>query len=992
MPLSRLASMRRFCARWRAILGLCGVLLVFVVRSLSAQQTQPTSYAGFDGQLVSVVEIAAGPNVDVAVMRRLVKQQAGKPFSADLLRQSVAALQQTHQFSRVQVSVEPEQAGLTLLFILQPTSYIGVLEFPGTGTRFPYTALVQATNIADQSPYFADLLVSGRQGLLDYFHKHGYFEAQVKPQIQRDDQHRIVNVVFECTLGQRAKLRAINFTGISEQEASPMRAALRGIWAKLKRVSLKPGQQYSEAQVDKSISFIRDRLRNEGRLSPSVRLASANFDPASNRVDITFDVAPGPKVFVRIVGAHVSRRKLRRLIPIYEEGSVDQDLVDEGEKNLKAYFQTKGYFHVTADSHIDRQDGIVNVVYEVSRGTKHSESGVYFNGNHYFSDRQLKPRVLIEKGFLFLHGKYSEQLLTKSVASLKQLYKDQGFENVSIQPKLEDFNPDVIVTFNISEGPQDTVATLQVIGNKTQSLSSLTTKHPLHLKPGSKFSQKLMEADRTDLLAAYLDRGYQNADVRAAAVPAPNDAHKMDVTYTVDEGPETNISNVLLLGEKYTKPSFITQVIGRQIKSSQPLSEGHFLQAESDLYDLGIFDWASVEPLRPIVDQTSEEVLVKVHESALNTMDIGGGIEVLPRDANIPVNAVAVPGLPPITVGNKFSVSQKSYFGPRFTFDWTRHDLRGRAETATIGTIVSRLDQRGFFTYADPHLRGTSWSSLLSLSVERTTENPIYTAELGQASFQIDKTLDKKRTTHAIARYTFNRTDLSNILIPGLVLPQDQHVRLSTFDGEYVRDTRDKPLDAHRGIYQTFDFGVTAKALGASASFVRFLGQTAFYKQVTPWLVWANNFRLGLANPFSGSDVPLSERFFTGGPDSLRGFPIDGAGPQRPLPVCTNPANPSTCTLISVPVGGNMLFIVNSEARFPLPFKSGLGGAFFYDGGNVYSNISLRQFTQDFTHSIGVGLRYQTPVGPIRFDVGYRLTSVRGVQATQYFVTLGQSF
>lgn len=228
------------------------------------------------------------------------------------------------------------------------------------------------------------------------------------------------------------------------------------------------------------------------------------------------------------------------------------------------------------------------------------------------------------------------------------------------------------------------------------------------------------------------------------------------------------------------------------------------------------------------------------------------------------------------------------------------------------------------------------------------------------------------------------------------MLPQAQHVRLSTIEAEYLRDTRDKPLDAHRGIYQTFDFGITPIALGSSASFLRFLGQTAFYRPVTPWLVWANNFRLGLAQPFSGSAVPLSEEFFSGGADSLRGFPINGAGPQRPVPVCTVPSNAATCTLISVPVGGDMLFIVNSEARFPIPIsiagKSGLGGAVFYDGGNVYSKISLSQFANDFTHSIGGGIRYQTPVGPIRFDVAYRLTSIPGISAVEYFVTLGQSF
>jgi outer membrane protein insertion porin family len=157
-------------------------------------------------------------------------------------------------------------------------------------------------------------------------------------------------------------------------------------------------------------------------------------------------------------------------------------------------------------------------------------------------------------------------------------------------------------------------------------------------------------------------------------------------------------------------------------------------------------------------------------------------------------------------------------------------------------------------------------------------------------------------------------------------------------------------------------------------------------------LTWANNFRLGLAIPFAGSAVPQSERFFSGGADSLRGFPINGAGPQRPVSVCSNPNDPSTCTLISVPVGGDMLAIFNSELRFPIPLKKDLGGVLFYDGGNVYKNINLRQFGDDYTHTIGFGFRYKTPVGPIRFDVGRRLTSVPGVNATQYFVTLGQAF
>jgi len=295
-------------------------------------------------------------------------------------------------------------------------------------------------------------------------------------------------------------------------------------------------------------------------------------------------------------------------------------------------------------------------------------------------------------------------------------------------------------------------------------------------------------------------------------------------------------------------------------------------------------------------------------------------------------------------------------------------------------------------TYSAPRFLGFPWSSLVSFTAERSTENPIFTQRTGEASLQVQKPLNADETKTLLFRYSYGRTVLTDLLIPDLVLPADRNVRLSTLAAAYVRDTRDKPLDAHRGIYQTVDLGLTSEALGASASFVRFLGQMAYYRPVTSSLVWANDVRLGLVKAFNGSRVPLSQLFFSGGANSLRGFPINGAGPQRPVPVCSNPNDPSTCTLISVPVGGNQLFILNSELRFPTRIKKGLGAALFYDGGNVYDRIGFSRFFKDYSHNIGFGFRYDTPVGPIRIDVGRNLSPLPGVKATQFYISLGQAF
>jgi len=223
------------------------------------------------------------------------------------------------------------------------------------------------------------------------------------------------------------------------------------------------------------------------------------------------------------------------------------------------------------------------------------------------------------------------------------------------------------------------------------------------------------------------------------------------------------------------------------------------------------------------------------------------------------------------------------------------------------------------------------------------------------------------------------------------VLPQDRDIHLSTLSSTLVRDTRDKPLDAHRGIFATVDLRVTPVALGSSASFAKIFGQYSFYKPVHS-LVFANSLRLGLAKAFDGSFVPTSQLYFSGGGTSLRGFPIDEAGPQRLVPFCNVLKNQTGCVDITLPVGGRQLFILNSEMRFPLRIMKDLGGVVFYDGGNVYTAINFNNFINNYTNTLGIGLRYATPIGPIRIDLGRNLNPVPGINPTQYFITLGQSF
>ena len=953
----------------------------------SAQQAQSLPpEVSYEGQHVAFVDLVARPAIDVEALRPMVAQKAGEPYSKAKIQQTVAALNRTRLFNKIEVQVTPEAAGLRVTFVMEPAFYIGTIDFPGALREFSYPRMLQAVNYPAEQPYEESLAKGGESALEKFLTHNGYFSAKVETETRLDEQNKVADIIYHVTLNRHAKFGQVQVTGPPPDQTAQMKRALRSFRARIKGASVREGKPYDADKIRAATDYLRAYLGRENQLAQQVRVEPPRYDSRSNRADLDFHVTLGPKVTVEVKGAKLSKRKMRQLIPIYEENAFDDDLVEEGNRNLVSYFQSKGYFDVKVNPQVEEEP---SVIYQVAEGSRHKLVDVEFRGNHHFDQDTLLSQVQVAKGRWLSHGKFSNDLLAHSVKQLTDYYHAAGFAQVKVQPKVVERQPQVSVTFEITEGPQTIVDALHIEGNKTQSIGVLAPRG-LKLGAGKPYSQSLLDKDRDHIVARYLDLGYPNVVLRPSVNPVAGRPDHVDVTYTIQEGPHVRVEEVAMMGTKHTHDSFIDRSI--DVRAGAPLSAGKMLESESRLYDLGIFDWASVDPRRPVTDQTQEEVLVKVHEAKRNSLSWELGFEFEPRVGNLPVGAVALPGLPIIALPTNFTTTQKNFASPRGDIEYSRVDLFGRGETATVGVLAARLDQRATFTYAEPHFAGGNWSLLLSLSGERTSENPLYTARTGLATFQLEKFLDSKKTKTLYVRYSFNRTNLTNLLIPELVLPQDRSVRLSTVSTTYIRDTRDKPLDAHKGLYQSFDFGINPKAIGSSVNFARFLGQTAYYREVRPSLVWANNFRIGLAKPFAGSDVPLSERFFSGGADSLRGFPIDAAGPQRTVPVCTNPDNPSTCLNINVPVGGNQLFIWNSEGRFPLRLKKGLGGVIFYDGGSVYNRIGFGQFFKDYSNTVGVGLRYDTPVGPIRFDVGRNLNPALGYTATQYFITLGQAF
>jgi outer membrane protein assembly factor BamA len=967
--------------------------LYLCVRDVHAQETiSPELLSAYEGQTVSNIELAGRPDIAGPSLERLqslVTQKQGQPFELARIQESIQALKGLQEFDDVRLDVRPEGTGLRVILLLEPAYYIGEYTFPGVNKSFfSYSRLLQISNYTSREPFSGLNVQSGESALIEHFRRTGFFQSEVKASVLEDPAHLLASVQFNTVLNQRAKFGEVTVDGVDSQDAAWLRHSITTWRARLRSSAVRPGSTYSYKRLQNAAQYMQRQLRNKNYITAQVQLAGANYSPDSNRADVIFQTASGPRIRVETAGAGVRGRTLRRLVPFYEAGSFTSELVEEGEQNLKSYFQSKGYFDAEVDAKVKQESGQTTVRYEISRGPRGKVAKVGVQGNQNLQAGELLPHLTVKRARWFSRGTYTDQLLRSSVRNLENVYQNAGYSTVKIDPQVTRRGGDLVLVIKVIEGELDITESLDIEGNSLPLLQ--LAPHGLRTGPGRAYSPYLVSRDRNAILARYLSFGYLSAALEAIATPVARGSHRFKVVYRINEGSQLKMAQLVTLGRQHTHQRLID--VTASLKPGNAFGLDQRLVAESRLYDLGIFDWAEIDPRRPIADQDQEDVLIRVHEARRNSLTFGFGFDVVNRGGNLPSGTVAVPGLPPVGLPSSFTTSENTFWGPRGSFTYMRRNLRGMAETFSTTIFAARLDQHAGATYTIPAFRGSSWTASASGSFEHTSENPTYIARIGKGGLEFRKPLDAQKTKTVFFRYTFSRTLLTDLLIPDLVPPQDRFVRLSTLSASYARDTRDFVLDAHKGIYQSFQLDFNPSWLGSNASFARFLGQVAHYKNIGAGIIWANSVRLGLEHQIGNSFVPLSEEFFTGGASTLRGFPLNGAGPQRTVKACSNPADPSTCTLIQAPTGGNQLLLLNSELRMPLPFKKGLGVVAFYDGGNAFERVGFQSFFDKYSNTVGGGLRYSTPVGPIRIDIGHNLSPIPGIKATQIFVTLGQAF
>jgi outer membrane protein insertion porin family len=970
--------------------------------SQDPQTSQPSStlasMSAYAGRTVQSIEL---PGVsDREHLLQMLPQKSAQPLDRDQVRESIRVLFATGRFADIQAEVTPTGSEVELTFTTSLNFFVGAVDVEGAPTRPNYNQIVNASKLQLGELHTLDKLDHALQNIRQLMQEGGYYRARVTAESTSNAATQQVNILFHITAGEPAHVGDVKVTGHSSYSQGQIQDIAR----------MHPGDRVTAARVTNSLQRLRKKLQKQQRVLAQVSIAEQKYQPESNAVDYTYLIERGPVVVVSAQGYHISRGVLKKEVPVYEENALDDDLLNEGKRNLLDYLQSRGHFDATVDIQKETTTDTMRVTYLINPGPVHKFELIEITGNKYFARPMLRQRLQIQpSGRFFSHGRYSGDLLKNDVANLQALYVSNGFRQARIQTKVDDnyhgAENHIAVHIQIEEGPQTIVGAFHVVGNQKIDIKAFPE---LNTTEGQPYSEQNLANDRESILNYYFNHGFENATLEITTSPLPGQPDREDVTYTIQEGEQFFVNKVMVAGLDHTRDYVVQREI--QVAAGQPLSQQDLLDTQSKLYDLGIFNEVDTAVQNPGGSDPQKNALVQVQEAKRYTFTYGLGLEFetgLPAGTSSPSGSTGV--------------------SPRVGFDVTRLNVGGRNQTLTFQSHVGRLQQRGLISYEIPKLFNNDRLKLFyTIFYDNSLDVATFTSQRLEGKIDLHQQIGKQQLNHStsiIYRFDYRRVKASNFAADFSPTEFSLFSLPAHVGGPgltFIRDKRDNPLESTKGQYFTFDGFAASSYFGSQADYGRALVQDSTYYafgRPNHKFVFARSTTLGLEQVYRGtrvlppgscplnnlqtacqqdiSIIPLPEVFFAGGGNSHRGFGLNQAGPRDPDS--------------GFPVGGTAQFVNSEELRFPpvsLPYLGeGFGFAIFHDMGNVFTaghdmikglmrwhqpdpaqclqalgvpDVScMTQFNNsgyDYTsHAVGIGLRYKTPIGPLRFDFGYNL-------------------
>jgi len=907
-------------------------ILIFVIMLLSSLSArQALLFSSESIPLVARVTVEIEGETGAGDLEELITVKEGDPFSIKEINSSIKRIYKTGLFSGIRVLKEGTQ-NIALTFLLTKKVFTRKISISGPD-EIPKKGLKEGVfSLREGSPFSEDKLAAAVDELREVLKNEGYFQAEIKTAVQRISGTPETDVFFEIGEFERFRVSDISFTGDLIFSADDLK----------KEMDTRVGEAFIPSVLNRDLEALKERYGTENYSRAEIKLKDKAYDEEQGSVTLSIEIISHEKIDIVVEGADVPLSLLR---PIWEARIFEDWGLAEGEAKIVVYMRQKGYLFSSVSSRIERSPNQNRIVYEVDPGPKLKIGDMTFEGLTHFTPAHIKSALLIRSKLPFLSS-ISGARLYELPKEIEFLYKSEGFPDARVNLVFEREENTANPIFQIDEGEQETISDIFLEGNQAFTRDQLLVQ--INASEGGPFFQPGIQRDIEFLENYYRNNGYRGMQISARVQPEEN--NKYSVRFMIIEGEKVSVERIIITGNRVTRKSTIRREV--RLKENDPARYDLIRDTERRLENLGIFTDVNIEEIA--LSPTRENLLINVSEGNLNYASLGLGLETRSQPQTVSV--------------------WNNEVRPRGTAEYVRSNILGIAAQMSLVGQLSLREKRVVLSWEQPYLFSYPLSTYLNGWLEQE-ERISFSYDRRGIQIGAIKPISKMNNMDLLTTLGYERTKLTELYISESKVDRRffPYSKLSIAES-FIWDKRDDPFNPKNGFFLSSVLEWAYPLFNIESNFVKTFTKYQHYMPLTPNLTFSGTFRLGLGT----GRTPIHERFFAGGSNSFRGTRFDELGPKD--------------SISGNPVGGAALMLFNFEFTFPLlsAFKDLYGTAFF-DTGNVWDRrkkVSL----SSFQNAVGLGLRYRTPLGPIRIEVAWYVNSPTEEERILGFITIGNVF
>lgn len=883
-------------------------------------------------------------------IRSMVTVHPGDEYTPGLVERNRLLLVATGLFREVKADVRESEEGVAVLFSLQPHDLVDSLSVTGNFLVLKKN-LLRVVTLKEGGRFLPGKARRDAAAILRVYETEGYSGTTVRTRLEETDKG--VQVTFIVAEGKPGMLKNVEFVGSSAFDDETLTGRLR-----LTLFSFFSYDRLSES-VERLEDFYREAgfldvvvtaevERGEGVVPPGitmvnpVKAVAAAIPGQQNAVSVVFRIDEGRRYTIILAGHEsFTDGDLLPRLTFTETGFFDEHEAEVSRRRLLDFYRQRGYFDAAVESDFDLQGGTVE--YRIDEGARYTVTDVVLEGAEHFSRDKLLGRTRTwtrtDSGTRYLRRDYLEEDRKR----LRDHYLGEGFVDATVSEAEVSYGEDKTaaqVTYRISEGPRAIVGRISFEGatsvEREKLLDTIKSREGEALRPG------WINSDKERILSLVSRQGYPECRVRDKVFFDINRT-RADIIYIVDEGEQRRVGTIVVVGSRKTRPGVVLRDF--PLKTGDPFSRSALVEGRRNLYGLGYFQQVSTVTPEPAEDGV-QDIVIRVHERPTGSVRVGGGYD-----------------------------SEESLRG---FVEIGEQNLLGTGRSTSLRVKLSTVERRYDFFYREPWPFGYDINSEANVFEEFRNEQGYDTVRRG-VSLGVKREFLERFILNL--KYRFELVDFRNVDLsfedPGKVIREIgdlDRINISSVIATLSYDRRDDPVEPHSGSYHIAGVEVASDVLGGDTAFNKYTFESSWYFPLSARSEAAIGFRGGFAQSLAGfSDLPLSERFFLGGSRGVRGYPEDEVGPMDDA---------------GNPIGGDAYGLGVAEYRFPLG-KKRWRGVLFLDVGNVWADVLNPSSPKA---SAGAGLRYTTPVGPLRLDYGVKLNPDEGETPGRLHFSIGFPF